>query len=216
MTADELLNLANSVKPELVEKVAQALDYLEKQAPEYAKELKADVEIILSRPLQIMEKNAAAASAISRAYSSIPQGVKTVGMLAAGSALAGLGGTLATDLYDAARRKLTSGRNFKRIMDANPELRKGYEQKQLKTVFDTLHRYAPEFTADALMGGSILSAMVQIPGNEMNFVKELINSRKNLLESKSKQYSPAHIPLKDVKDLYQGKKTGPSAAYSEG
>jgi hypothetical protein len=216
MNSTDFLKLASLVKPELIEKTAKALAALELVSPEHANELKAEMDAIIARPLQLMEKNAGAASAIASAYGKVPQGVKTVAVLGVGSALAGLGSSIATDLYDAARRKFTSGRNFKRIMDANPELSKGFDKKQLKATFDTLHRYAPDFTADALMGGSLLSAMAQVPGNEKNFIVELINSRKNLADAKSKQYSPAHFPLKDVKDLYQGKKTGPSPHYSEG
>lgn len=206
MNSNDFLKLANAARPDLVEKTATALAVLEKMAPEFADELKDDMDKILSRPSEHMEKNAGAAASIVKAYGSIPAPVKGALALGLGSAAAGLGGALATDLYDAAKRGLSKGRNFKRILDANPELAKGYERSTLSRSYSTLHRYAPEFTSDSLMGATILKAMAETPGNEMSIIEKLINSRKNLLDAKSRQFSPGKIPLKEIKDITEGKK----------
>lgn len=204
MDMNDFLKIANETSPELIEKTAVALAVLEKISPEHAEEVRGDMEKVLARPIEHMEKNAGAAAAVSKVWEATPTPLKA-GLGALG---AGLGAALATDLYDVARRGLTKGRNFKRIMDANPELSKGYEKRLLSGSYSTLHRYAPEFTADALMGGTILKAMAETPDNQLNIIKTLLDSRKNLIEAKGKQFSPGRYPLKDINDFNQTKKSG--------
>jgi hypothetical protein len=109
---------------------------------------------------------------------------------------------MATDLYDTAKRGLNKGRNFRHIMLANPELKKT-DKERLHNAYDALHRYAPEFTADPMVGGSLLKSVIDLPGNEHTVIKDLINARKNLLDSKRSQYQPGktEIELPDKYDI---------------
>jgi hypothetical protein len=179
MDTAELLKLANEYRPDLVEKTAKAVTLLEQVAPEFVPEVTKDIEDI--------------ANAVNTKLAEAPKskgGYKGGGYLAGlgGTILAGLAGAFATDLYDAAKRGLTKGGNYRRIMEANPEL-KDIESKRLKSSFDLIHRYAPEFTADPILGGAVLKNVAELPGNEATIIKDLINSRKNLIESKGRQFN---------------------------
>lgn len=173
MTSQELLAEVNKVHPDIIEKTAEALSVLEELEPEFARELSEDITAITN---VTMEKAAAADFALN-----VGKGIATgVGV--------GLLGAVAGDLYDAAKRGLTKGTNLKRILANNPELQRG-DKKALINSFNTLHRYAPEFTADPMLGGQILNRMVELPNDQLNLVKDLLASRKVLREAKKNQFT---------------------------
>lgn len=185
MQSTQILQAAHTARPDLIEKVATAVALLGAFDREYEKELVAELKYIAD---YTSEKVAAA-----------DWGKFTMAL--GGSLAAGLGATMATDLYDAAKRGLTKGRNFKRVMDANPEL-KQFDNKVLRSSFDTLHRYTPEFTADPILGGALMGAIVASPANAVAIVKDFVGARKNLLEAKHKQYSPSHTGLERFEDRH--------------
>ena len=182
MTAQELLNAAYEANPSYVEKTAKALYVLERTAPEFAEDLKKDIDTITDVT-----------------NTKLAEGYKVMKSIAigAGSMLgAGLAAAIATDLYDAAKRGLSKSSNYKRIMAANPGLLKGSDHKSLKDSFDTLHRYAPEFTADPMLGGQILKTMVEIPENQLTLIKDLLNARNTMRSAKASQFKPTPVGLK--------------------
>lgn len=172
MNLKDVLTLAHKARPDLIEKTAAIMS-----------ELDAESEAGVIGEFHVIadvlnEKTAATAD------------FKGLGLAIAGSAAAGLGGALASDLYDAARRGLTKDRNFKRIMEMNPGLKNQVDDpKRLRTAFDTLHRYAPDFTSDPSLGGSVLKSMVNLPeGSEANFISSLISSRSTLVNTRRSQF----------------------------
>jgi len=173
MNANELLAAAFEADPAAVEKTANALFVLERWESDFADELKNDISHITNHT---MEKMAGADWG-------------KFGLGVAGAALSGLGASVAGDLYDAAKRGLTKGKNFRAIMLNNPELQRSVDKKTLLNSFNTLHRYAPEFTADPMLGGQILKSMSEIPENQVTVIKDLLNARKTLREAKGKQFS---------------------------
>ena len=182
MTSEELLAAAYQANPEFIEKTANALFVLEKWEPEFAAELAADINTITTIT---MEKSAMDWKAVGNTA----MGMGGKAALGLGGAIGiGLAGAVAGDLYDAAKRGLTKGSNLKRILDSNPELRRG-DKKTLMNSFNTLHRYAPEFTADPMLGGQLLNRMVELPQDQVNLVKDLLTSRKTLVEAKKNQFS---------------------------
>lgn len=177
----EILEAAESAQPELMQKTAQALTLIEKMAPEFMEDVISDFETISSVTLEKV--------------AGVPPIVKEkllgAGALVGTAIAAGLGTSIATDLFDAAKRGLTKSRNFKRIMEANPGLKNVAEPKRLKPAFDMVHRYAPDFTSDPMLGGSLITAIVnQPPGHEYNLIKELLGARKNLSDIKGSQFRP--------------------------
>jgi len=182
MTSEELLAAAYQANPEYIEKTANALFVLEQWEPEFAAELAADINAITTIT---MEKSAMDWKAVGNTA----MGMGGKAALGLGGAIGiGLAGAVAGDLYDAARRGLTKGSNLRRILEANPELKKG-DKKVLMSSFSTLHRYAPEFTADPMLGGQLLNRMIELPQDQVNLVKDLLTSRKTLGEAKRNQFS---------------------------
>lgn len=201
MNTDEILSNAHEVKPELVDKAAASLQLLEKMGSPYAEDLREEFQHILSFT---QEKVAGAKEQAGLKV------LKTVGV-GIGATLGGMLATsVATDLYDAAKRGLSRGVNFRRILAANPELAKAHDMGTLKSSFNTIHRYAPEFTADPLFGGSLLhnmAAMVEDKriGIDPRPIKDIIDSRKNLQEAKHKQFGTNAFKIESSKKDGKGK-----------
>ena len=178
----EILQAVQEAEPQMLEKVALAIQALEHIDQGFAAELVQELSSITE---YTHEKIAGADMAAGWK----PWAVGVGGAVAGGLAL-----SVAGDLYDAARRGLTKGLHFRRIMNANPDLQK-FDQTDLKRAYSTFHRYAPEFTADPNLGGQILRSMTEIPQNQRAMVKDLLGDRKNLREVMEKQLRPLNIPL---------------------
>jgi hypothetical protein len=188
MTPTDILQAAADERPDLIEKVAQAMFVLERISPEYAKELADDIVEITT---YTHEKLSASASSLA--------------LGAAGALGIGLAGSVASDLYDAAKRGLTKGRNFNRMMASTPDL-KNFDKKDLQNSFNTIHRFAPEMTADPILAANLVRGLAVSPENSVGFVKELLTSRKNLADSKGRQYSMG--PLNPISSLMEEPRAG--------
>ena len=192
---DELLKFAQAAHPEILDKVAASLVILEKMYPEDAGDVKENIAFILGKT----EEGIKTASGLPDKAS-----LGRFGLAVGASAAAGLATAVVSDLYDEVKRGLSSGRNFKNIINTNPDLVQAFGKSRLKSTFNLVHRYAPEFTADPIMGGAILKNLSEMPQVEHTMVEKLINARKNLVEAKRKQYSPGHLNV-DVFDTPKSK-----------
>ena len=178
MNQKELLESAQTHCPELMQKTATLLAATEKLDEDISKEVLQDFHTITNFT--------------SEKLASTGDYVKGMTTAMIGTAAAGLATAVATDLYDAASRGFTKARNFKRIMEANPDL-KNYDKTMVRRSFDALHTYGPEFTADPLMGGSYLKVLAGGGGNEHQILKDLVSNRKNYIEAKAKNFSPLSL-----------------------
>jgi hypothetical protein len=218
MTHAELLSGAEKVHPDRFQKMAQALQLAERLEPEFAKEASADISDILDFAHEQMEaydtkvKTAAhgGGGLGGHAYSTIGSAARAIGTGIGAGIGASLLSSISSDIYDAARRGLTKSRNYKRIVKENPELEQKYDKADLKKAFTTLHRYAPEFTADPSLGGQLLSALASTASTMGGFatVKELINSRKSLIEAKERRFQP-RFEFHSSKDMNQSESYQP-------
>jgi hypothetical protein len=186
MTREDLIRGAGETAPELMQKTASILSALERLAPDRAEEVAAEMAAITDYT-----------------YEKVAVGPMGVWMAAAGSAaVSGVFNSMAGDLYDAAKKGLTRQRNFNTIMKANPDL-KVHPKDRLQASFNAMHTYAPELTADPLVGGSLLKNMVEGPmGNEAMVIKDMIQSRKNIMDAKDKQFRPG-VPIELPTDMDQ-------------
>ena len=178
MNSQDLIVAANEERPDLMEKTAAILNVVGKFDPWFAQGILEDIDGVTQHALY---KVAASPAAVW-------------GAAVGGTLLSGLLGSVATDLYDVAKRGLTKTRNFNEIMKVNPELRH-IDKERLRRSYDALHRYAPEFTADPLLGGTLLSAVAKVPGNEHVVIKDLLNARKNLQDATHTQYRPGTVGI---------------------
>jgi hypothetical protein len=190
MNRKEILQAAQAACPEMMAKTAHALALLEKLDPSFVPEVLVDFDHITKFTHEKLASGPGQAS-----------GMKGLGLAVGGALAAGLATAVAGDLYEAARRGLTKGTNFKRIMAANPDL-KNYDKARVRASFDTLHRYGPEFTADPLMGGSLLKAVAGLEGNEHTLIKDVIKARKEFYDAKKNRFSAGHATiLSDPKEM---------------
>ena len=118
------------------------------------------------------------AASMGRGMASFAGGV---GAAAAG----GIAMALAGDLYSAAKRGITKSRDFKNMLDANPQLSKA-PAKDVQKAFSVLHRFNPEFAADPTVSGAWVGKQINMPDEfygETRAIKELIDSHKSIVDS---------------------------------
>lgn len=101
----------------------------------------------------------------------------------AGAALAGIAYSLAGDMYDSVKRGLTKSRDYKNMMQDNPDL-KQLDPRQVQRAFSVLHKFNPEFASDPIVAGSFVRRAATFEG-DVGFtapreLKELIDARKSL------------------------------------
>lgn len=109
-----------------------------------------------------------------------------VGVAAGTAALGGIAMSLAGDMYDAAKRGITKTRNYKQMMNANPELR-DLPAKSVQKAFSVLHRFNPEFSGDPTVAGAWVKRQATFGEDsfgDVNQMKQLIDSRKSLADTK--------------------------------
>lgn len=193
-----ILEAAQEADPETMQKVAESLAETD---PEFLDEVFQDFEFISTLTL---EKSAAIPDSVKqRAIGLAKDSARLVGIAGA----AALGTSIAAELFDVAKRGLTKSRNFKRIMQYAPGMKAEVsDPSRIKPAFDALHRYAPDFTADPMLGASLLKSLAnQPPGNEHVLITNLLNSRKTLGEIKSKQFQ-VDFRGKEKKETFEQRK----------
>jgi len=140
------------------------------------------------------------------------KGALSIGGAAGAAAFGGIAMALAGDMYEAARRGITKGRNYKAMMEANPQLQK-MPAKEVQKAFSVLHRFNPEFSADPTVAGAWVKSRVDLGSPELygdtTMLKSLVDSRKNI--SDTKKLSPFKLerdkkmpPGLSKDDFYQG------------
>lgn len=124
-------------------------------------------------------------------------GAESLGKGVVTTALGGIGLALAGDAYDATRRAIFKTRNYKKMLAANPDL-KDKPAAQVQSIFSTLHRFNPEFSADPVVAGSFVRNHVTFAGEGVGLdsLKSLVDARKGLNESRRLQ-APKLIDLPD-------------------
>ncbi len=117
--------------------------------------------------------------------------VKYIGStVAAGVAL-----SLASDLYEAARRGLTKSRHWSNMLEQDPSLaEQSKTDPMVKTVFTTLHRFNPEFSGDPHVAASFVKNMLEYPG-DTSLPQQLVKSHAEFSRAEGLR-APGGIQLK--------------------
>lgn len=175
MTFTEALHLAEKAQPELMQKTANAVRALEKLAPEM-------VPGVLDEFRQI--------GAIFEEKSKTASIAGEVGKTILTTVAAGAGLALATDLWNAAKKGLSKGSNWKRIMQANPNLREEVAHpERLPSAYDTLHRFAPEVSADPVVSGAVLRILADTPPQtHLDHLKRLVDVHKTIADGRARPF----------------------------
>lgn len=124
------------------------------------------------------------------------RGALALGGAAGAAAAGGIALSLAGDLYEAAKRGITKSRDYKAMMEANPNLQK-MPAKEVQKAFSVLHKFNPEFAGDPTVAGAWVGRQVNVTAMQpdeyanINALKPLIDARKSL--SDVKKLSPFKI-----------------------
>jgi hypothetical protein len=106
-------------------------------------------------------------------------------MFIASSVAAGVATNLAGDLYEAARRGLTKSRHWSNMLKANPDLaEQAQSDPAVKTMFDTLHRFNPEFAGDPHVAASWVKTQISFP-DDIGIQERMVQSRKAVRDGSS-------------------------------
>lgn len=189
MTTEEMMVLADREAPELMAKTAMNMQLLERMAPEFMDEVVEDFQSVITK---VSEKSKTAGIG-SAGKDIFIAGAKGVGA----TVVAGLGVAIASDLYNAARRGLTSGRNWKRMMEANPTLR-DHNQQEVRRAFQMVQRNAPDVAADPMAAGSLVFNVVStgdVPGVAHKQLVEQVQAQKAKADSRYDIFKGAPKPI---------------------
>ncbi len=178
-----ILNAVHQQEPSLMSKTAQMVALLGRIEADFVPDVLEEFNTILG---VVQEKTAA-----------LNVNWKPYAMAAGGTVAGGLLSSIATDLYDAAKKGLSKGRNYARIMEANPQLKREVDPKSLRMAYNSLHRFAPDFTADPLIGGALLKQVAELPQMSHKTIVELIGARKDIQDAKGRHFADIakHAPL---------------------
>jgi hypothetical protein len=168
---DQLLKIASEDKSN-AEKLA-FVDEVLSQNFEFKDELIVEQQELLERVDEAIEKQA-----------SMSAGFKQ-GLGLAGAGIAGMVGTaLVNDMYSAAKSALTKGRNFERMVQAEPEL-KQYPADKVKAYFNTLHeKGGPEMSGDPVLAAAFVKQQLDFHGSSIiDQVNKIVGIRENLHKS---------------------------------
>ena len=198
MTTQELLKMAADANPELVEKIASTLQELEAIAPEFMEDFTEDADAIVGR---VNEKTKEAAGFFSA------ENMKTLGRgvlsTAVTTAVLGVGMAVGTDLYNAARRGLTSGRNWKRMIHANPDL-KDIDLATARRSFKTVQKYAPDIASDPMTAGSLVYRMSHaVVGDHDKLLRDTIALQSEHNKAKYTPFDKVPTPKMDFSSVGQ-------------
>jgi hypothetical protein len=115
------------------------------------------------------------------------KGALALGAAVGTAAAGGIALALAGDMYDAAKRGITKGRDYKSMMKENPSLQR-LPAKDVQKAFSVLHRFNPEFASDATVAGAWVGRQVQVTSMnpdayaDSSMLKGLVDSRKNITD----------------------------------
>lgn len=159
---------------------------------EIGQEVTDEVESLLADVDEALEKNAGVldslrggASAIGNAAKGAAGAAKPYAGAAALGAAGIVGSALVNDLYSAARLAVTRNRNFKNMLEADPEL-KEHPAEKVKALFNTLHeKGGPEMSGDPLIASAFVKQQLELPPQFLlESVHKLVGTGSTLAKSK--------------------------------
>lgn len=162
----------------LGENFAMKEDFLKEQQ-EYLEDIDEKIEKIANIPGSL-GLGGLLAGGIGQAAKSVG-GAAAKGLGAAGLAGAGLLGTaVVNDLYTSARSALTKGKNFEKMIQADPELA-NYPADKVKAYFNTLHeKGGPEISGDPVISSAFVRQQLDFHGNILDNVTKMVGIREKL------------------------------------
>lgn len=204
MTRIELVVLAGRAEPDLMVKSAVAMQELESVSGEFWADTMKEMQEILDHA-SAQTKEASVGAWAGSAAKSVGRGLGDVALAGAkgvgATIVAGLGLAVATDLYNASRRGLTSGRNWKRMMQSNPTL-KDHPPAEVRRAFKMVQQHAPDVASDPMAAGALVYNVVSsgdLPGTMHTHLSTMVKAQREKAES---MYAPFHGMPKPIFDSH--------------
>jgi hypothetical protein len=212
MTTEELIKLVGEEQPELLAKIAGAIQEIEVESPEALPEVLEDFNKIAGRIGDWLSQPAASGSrSVTRMDSSknpvkIDESFETRGDKARGGVIQGLAGAAVaagaglavaggSDLYHAAKNKITEKHHYKKMLKAFPQMaEKRWDdnsemteehQRRLPMAFKTLHKLAPDMASDPISAAALTRQLVLAP-DSYEGLKKTLESQKTYGEGREK------------------------------
>lgn len=101
----------------------------------------------------------------------VPETMRMIGA----TAVAAGGAALAGDVYRTAKDAIMKSRNYKAMLDENPELRH-MDAKAVQKAFNTLSNFNPQYASDPMVAGDFVKNQVNQQGMDYNRLKNIIES----------------------------------------
>jgi hypothetical protein len=186
--------------------LVSTLKELEATAPEFMDEFSTDASAIFDR---VGEKTKEAGAEKFFSKETAQNIGKTIATTGAVTIALGVGTAIGTDLYNAARRGLTSGRNWKRMMSSNPDLHE-QDVADVRRAFKTVQKYAPDIAADPMTSGSLVYRMMHAaPGDHDKMLRDTITLQKDYMNTKYEPFkSVPKVDLSDKRDFSDKRNMG--------
>lgn len=146
---------------------------------------KEEITTELDRLVKLAMNFAGMGGAAKAGLGAMGRGAGQLGMAVGGAAVGGIALALAGDMYAAAKRGITKTRNYKNMLDANPDL-KQLPAKNVQNAFSVLHRLNPEFSGDPHIAGAWVkkqSLYSEDGFGDVTMLKGLVDTHKNMQDS---------------------------------
>jgi hypothetical protein len=196
MTTEELIQLVGEEQPELLAKIAETIQALENESPDAVPEVLEDFNKIAQ---VITEKTAGINWARGRRWVKLKnrasEGAATAVGATAVAAAAGLAAAGGSDLYHAAKNKVTERHHFKKMLKAFPQLAENRwddnsemteeHKRRMPMAFKTLHKLAPDMASDPISAAALTRQLVLAP-DSYEGLKKTLDSQKAYQEGREK------------------------------
>ena len=200
MTTSDLIESIGKDQPELIEKLAGVVKEIENEAPEFLPELYYEFDKISS----YMFEKVSAPGVIKglKEYFTADSGAKDTAGGDIGKALIGTGAAAGagllfaggSDMYRAAKAKLTKARNYKRMIKAFPGLEHGVwddgqpmtdeQRTRFPVAFHSVHSLAPNLAADPIAAAA-LTKQLTMSNDTPDSLKRALDAEKTYVDSRA-------------------------------
>ncbi len=156
----QLLKLASEDK-DCEEKLSFVCEAMEDR--DVGQDISDEIESLLGEVSESLEKSAGIFDAVKGGISSAGKAAKPYAGAAALGAASLVGSALVNDMYTSARLALSRNRNYKNMLEADPEL-KQHPAEKVKALFNTLHeKGGPEMSGDPLIASAFVKQQLELP-----------------------------------------------------
>lgn len=91
------------------------------------------------------------------------------------------------DVYETAKDSIQKSRNYKAMMDQNPELR-DLDATKVQQSFNTLHRFNPQYAQDPVVAGEWVASNARRQGIDWTQLKNVVDASKSMRTSQPPLY----------------------------